>query len=59
MKSYEYDSTLDQWTSRNTDFQPIRRDTSIRYKIDTLKFDKNDFIATSSMKDDYLGVIQS
>ena len=59
MPQYDYDSTLDQFTSKNPDFKPIKRDTSIRYKIDTLKFDKNEFIATSSMKDNYLGVIQS
>ena len=49
MPGYKYDSTLDQFTSTQPNFKPIKRDTSIRHKIETLKFDKNEFIATSSI----------
>ena len=59
MPGYTYDSTLDQFTSELPELKPIRRDSAIRHKIETLKFEKNEFIAISSIKDNYLGVIAS
>ena len=59
MGGYKYDSTLDQFTSDDSSYKPIRRDSAIRHKIETLKFEKNEFYGISQIKDQYLGVIKS
>ena len=59
MSNYIYDSTMDQFVSDDADFKPIRRDSAIRHKITALKFEKNEFIGISSIKEDYLGVVQA
>ncbi len=56
MPGYTWDQTNDQFTAENQDQKPVRRGCSIRHKIETLKFDKNEFIALSSIEDPFLGV---
>ena len=61
MQGYSYDYTQDQFIPDKgckTDL-PIKRDSSIRHKIETLKFDKNEFFALSTLNQNYLGVISS
>ena len=59
MPGYEYDQTLGQFSSRNVDFKPIKIKSTLRHKIEHLKFTRNNFIAISSIQGDYLGVIQA
>uniref|UniRef100_A0A7S3CKY1 DNA-directed RNA polymerase II subunit RPB7 n=1 Tax=Strombidium rassoulzadegani TaxID=1082188 RepID=A0A7S3CKY1_9SPIT len=56
---YEYNSTNDQYLSLNPDLPPIKRGTKIRYRIENLKFQNNEFAAISTIQDNYLGVINS
>ena len=57
MPGYNWDSTNGMFTSENSHFKPVRRECAIRHKIETLKFAQNEFIALSSIEDEYLGVI--
>ena len=41
MPGYEYDQTLGHFTSKNVDYKVIKKDSTIRHKIETLKFEKN------------------
>ena len=59
MPGYQYDKNIDQFISNESDKLPIKRDSAVRHKIETLKFDKNEFIAISTLNADYLGVIAS
>ena len=43
MPGYEYDQTLGHFTSKNVDFKVIKKDSTIRHRIETLKFEKNQF----------------
>ena len=58
MPNYEYDTTTDQFVSPDPQFKPIKKGCAIRHKIETLRFERNEFIAISSIYDHYLGVIQ-
>ena len=59
MGGYQYDSALDQFMpSDGSSFKVIKRESEIRHKIETLKFEKNEFYGISQIKDDYLGVIK-
>ena len=58
MPGYQYDFTTDMFVPEQGRTElPIKRDCAIRHKIETLKFDKNEFFALSTLKDNYLGVI--
>ena len=56
---YQYNSTQDQFSSTNPDFKPIKRNSVLRYRIENLKFQNNEFIAISTIQDNFLGVITS
>ena len=53
MPGYEYDSQMDQFISNDADTEQmaIKRDTAVRHKIITLRFEKNEYIALCSIED--------
>ena len=59
MPGYTYDNQNDQFMSKDSSQQPIRKECSIRHKIQTLTFDNGNYEVISSIQDDYLGVIAS
>ena len=59
MSQYEYDTKTDTFISQNEGFEPIKQGSAIRHKIiNEPKFQGGEFIAISSILDDYLGVHQ-
>ena len=55
LKFYSYDSTGDQYVSEDPEHKPIRRDSTLRYRIIALKFNMNDFDVMGTIEANYLG----
>ena len=59
MPGYKYDQVRDEFSAEDPTFHAIRRDTSVRHKIQSLKFEEGEriFFAISTIKDEFLGVV--
>ncbi len=56
---YYYSEDQDMYMSKNPEVKTMKKNSKIRFRVDNLKFQNNDYTVFGTISENYLGVIES